>query len=525
MEEKNRTVVYSKLMSHLLKAYTAAALVAALATILVLSSGPLTLIPAILLAWHIFSWFRPVSAVVSLFTDIFLFLALAGIFSGVIPPYLAPLPSLPLLAAIYYGLKQSASKLTVRSYNRRTSLTPLAQAVGGVSICSLILSALVGNTVLTVSADLLVFFLFVLLFLTWLDFPEKAVEYERKQLRILAGKKELIEVKLVPRSFRGGLLFIRSLNEWVKVLTPRLSLQQPETVIELTLIPGLSGPAEVKLEVYAIDRLGLIQVRFQMKPIDVIVVPKARYAHWLAQKYINGTNPGNLPLISVFTSAEGGHGLRQGIEYYGSRLYQPGDSLKNIDWKHSCKYNELVTLEFSEFQGRPAIMLVNLAVSNAEEADKLAYNIIITALSLGRENIPAALAIYNQEKLVFISSALAAKQLLLHCMRIVKEITLIPPLTRYLDTANVFRLQTNLRRLEQNDSAPALIIKQLLQAEYNNLKKSTRLNPCTLALNAVTSKSEERSSIVVISQRNHDAEALAFQDYRLSRQGNAIMYV
>lgn len=518
-------MIYGRLVQFILRFYTAAALTAALVAAAVSSPRLLAVIPAVLLAWYLFSWFRPVSAAVTLFTDLFLFLALAGLFSKIIPPYLALLPSLPLLAAIYDGLKKAAPKITIRPYNRRLSLTPLAQAAGGATLGSLIISALLGNTILTIAADVLIFFLLVLLFLTWLDFPENAVEYERQQLRILAGKKELIRVKLVPRGHRGGLLFVQSAQEWVKVLSPRLPLQKPEMELDLTLIPSLSGPAEVALDGFAIDRLGLLQARFQMEPVKVIVIPRARYARWLAQKYINGTGPGNLPLISIFTPAEGGRGLRQGIEYYGSRLYQPGDSLKNIDWKHSCKYNELITLEFSEFQGRPAIMLVNLAAGNTEEADKLAYNIIITAISLGRENIPAALAIYNQEKVVFVSRALAAQPLLIRAMQIVKEINIIPPPTRYLDTANVLRLQANIRRIEQNDSAAASVLKQLLQAEYTNLKQSARLNPCTLALNTVMSKTEERSSIVVISQHNHDAEALAIQDYRLSRQGNAIMYI
>jgi hypothetical protein len=256
-----------------------------------------------------------------------------------------------------------------------------------------------------------------------------------------------------------------------------------------------------------------------------VVIPRARYARWLAQKYISGTGAGNLPFISSLSPGENDRGLRQGIEYYGSRLYQPGDSLKNIDWKHTSKYNELITKEFSEFQGQPAILLVNLASGSSEEADKLAYNIILTALSLGSENIPAALAVYDQEKVIMVSSALPAMPLLVRSMQIIKEIVILPSPARYLETADVLRLQANIRRVGQTDSPPSSALKQLLLAEYTNLSHSARLNPCTLALNAVMAKTEERSSIVVISQRNHDAEALAFQAYRLTRRGNAIIYI
>jgi hypothetical protein len=351
------------------------------------------------------------------------------------------------------------------------------------------------------------------------------VDYERVQQRIIAGKKEHIAVGLKLRSHRGGQLYINSAQKWVKVLTPLLSLKGTDPRLELAVTPNLSGPAEVIVEGCAIDKLGLLQTRFQIKPVSLVVIPRARYARWLAEKYISGTGRGNLPFLSSLASADSGIGMRQGIEYYGSRLYQPGDSLKNIDWKHSSKYNELITREFSEFQGQPAIMLVNLVAGSSEEADKLAYNIIITALSLGQENIPAALAVYDQEKVVMVSGALLSTPLLVRSLQVVKDIVILPSPTRYLETANVLRLQANIRRVERVNSPPAAALKNLLQSEFANLSRSARLNPCTLALNNVMSRTEDQSSIVVLSWKNHDAEALAFQAYRLTRKGNAIISI
>ncbi|MBN1188901.1 MAG: DUF58 domain-containing protein [Dehalococcoidales bacterium] len=491
----------------------------------VLSPGPLAVIPAVLLAWRLFLWLRPVSAAVSLFTNLFLFLAVAALFSEILPPYLAVLLPLPLLLTIHDGLLKSAPKITFRFSGSGVRLTPLALSAGGAVLGSLIISAILGNTVLTIAADILILFLLVLLFLTWLDFPEKAVECKTQQVRILAGRKEIIKIKMSPRGRRGGRLFISTSQEWVKVLTPVLPLQHPEITLEIALTPGLSGPAGVKLEVYAIDSLGLLQARFQLEPVEVLVIPRARYARWLVQKYLSGTGSGSLPVISIFSPAGGNRGLRQGIEYYGSRLYQPGDSLKNIDWKHSCKYNELITMEFSEFQGKPAILLVNLVAGNTDEADRLAYNIIVAALSLGRENIPAAMAVYNRDRVVYVTGTLSSQQLLMHSMRIVKDIVILPFPTRYLETANILRLQANIRRIEQIDGAPASVLKHLLQAEYSNLKQVALRNPCSQALNSVMSKTDEPSSIVVISHVNHDAEALAFHDYRFSRRGDAIIYI
>jgi len=78
-----------------------------------------------------------------------------------------------------------------------------------------------------------------------------------------------------------------------------------------------------------------------------------KYAAWLTRQYLAGTKPGSLPIVSNIQAIKPLLGLRRGIEYYGSQLYQPGDSLKSIDWKHSAKYDKLISKEFIEFHGRP----------------------------------------------------------------------------------------------------------------------------------------------------------------------------
>ena len=89
-----------------------------------------------------------------------------------------------------------------------------------------------------------------------------------------------------------------------------------------------------------------------------------------------------------------------GKEYFASRNYLPGDPLKNIDWKHTLKLNELIVKEYIETGGQAAVLAVNLSVNSAEEADKIALNLITAALTFAQEAIPAALAVYNHQKVV-----------------------------------------------------------------------------------------------------------------------------
>jgi Protein of unknown function DUF58 len=206
-------------------------------------------------------------------------------------------------------------------------------------------------------------------------------------------------------------------------------------------------------------------------------------------------------------------------------MYQPGDNLKNIDWKHSVKYNELVTREFFEIQGQPVIILINLVASNAEETDALAYNIIVAALSLAQDGIPAAIAAYDDQGVVLSTPSLAAQELTIRTLEIVKEIVSRENTVKSLNPPDVGRLRANIRRLSQAESQSAGVLRELLQIELKSLNHNARSSPCTAALNEVMTKTNQQSTVLVISNRNHDAEALAFDLQALTIKGNAIISI
>lgn len=166
-----------------------------------------------------------------------------------------------------------------------------------------------------------------------------------------------------------------------------------------------------------------------------------------------------------------------------------------------------------------------LVVSDAEEADKLAYKIITTALSLARENIPAALAVYNNEEVKLTTGVIPPSQLLLTSLQVAKEmVTLVNP-TKYLNPPDVVRLRGDIRRLRPVPGQAARALTQLLEIEYGNLNRDSGLHPVTKALSQVFAKVDQQSNVVVISQRNHDAEALAFSTFHLGQRGNQVIAV
>ena len=74
-------------------------------------------------------------------------------------------------------------------------------------------------------------------------------------------------------------------------------------------------------------------------------------------------------------------------------------------------------------------------------------------------------------------------------------------------------------------NTPAGVLRELLQIELKNLSHNARSCPCTAALNEVMTKANPQSTVLVISNQNHDAEDLAVNLQALAMKGNAVISV
>jgi hypothetical protein len=504
-----------------IKIYVIGVLIAAA----IISPPAASFVPLILLAWYLFLWRWPLSAILILLTQYFVFASIPLLLSGTLPFWAGSLFSLPVLGIIHINLQQAALQIKFHPSERTRGLTGLSLTSLSLALAILSVSIVFANWALLMAGIILCVYLGSLFIFVYNNFPVKTILEDQIQLRLLAGKQEHVQVNLKPLTRYGSRLLIESDQSWVKVINNNLLLKDEAITLRLSLSPELSGPSPAKLRASALDRWGLIQTNFLIEPVNLLVIPRARYASWLAQQYLAGTRPGSLLLVSNIGAIKAAQGLRRGIEYYGNRLYQSGDSLKNIDWKHTCKYDELVSKEFTEPRGQPAIILVNLVAGDAEEADLLAYNIIVTAISLGRENIPAVISAYNHQDVILITEYLSAQELVLRSLQVVKEIVTLRNREKYLNPPNISRLKSNLNRLKQIEGHSAGVLSELLEVEYKNLLAESRINPVTLALSRALAKVPQQSSVVTISHRNHDAESLAFNSYRLSKKGVALINI
>ncbi len=488
-----------------LKIYVAVALVIAA------TFSPLALIfiPILLLAWYFYSWRWPINTLINLLTGYFMFFAVALLLALRVGPLFSLLISLPVLLLIGYGLEEAAESLTYPGVRHGRRPTSVCLALFLIAFGTLLVSLLVGNLALLFASAAAIVYLGAMVAVVLRRLPLKPVEEKQVLQRMVAGTRAELRFEMSARTKIGGLLFLKSPYEWLKVSPDVSPLKGKRLGAAISLSPALSGPSTIKLKGYATDRWGLIETGFEIEPVVLNVIPRARYAAWLAKRYLAMTKPGDVLLISNIEALKPLYGLRRGVEYYGSQLYQPGDSIKNIDWKHSMKYNQLITKEFAEFHMQPAVVLINLDVGDAEEADKLAYNTIVTAISLAREHIPAALAVYDHEKVKLTTPALPPQQLVVQSLKIAQEMVTVVNPVKYLNPPDVSRLRANLSRIRLVETQACGVLAQLLEMEYKNLSSAAKLNPATKALVEVFNKADKHSNIVIISQRNHGGEALA----------------
>jgi uncharacterized protein (DUF58 family) len=515
------SILSNRIIVIALKLYVCVALMVA-----AVLSNPITSVAAVLalLVYLFFQW-RPINVFTNLITNYFVFFAIAILLEPATNFVISNLISLPVLFLVTNSLLNTANFIPRRITGYSRSLTQVGMMLPFIVLVNLIIALFLSNFALLLASSVAIVYLGILILVSITGLSIKSVTMEQIQQRIIAGATADLVINLHSKTRVGGVLYIESPYEWLKIHSPIIPLKQEPLILRLSLSPRLSGPSEVVVQAYATDCWGLTQVRFQLSPIQLYVIPRARYASWLAKRYLDATKPGMLPLISNVSTIKPQYGFRRGIEYYGSQLYQPGDELKSIDWKHSAKYNKMITKEFVEFHGQPAVLLVNLAVGDAEEADELAQKTIITAISLAREQIPTVIAAYDHNGIKLVTPTLQPQQMVVQSLEITREITMFENPTRYLYVPDISRLRANISRLESTESGASKVLSQLMGIEYGNLINSVMNNPATKTINKALDNANIQSTIVVVSKLNHDANAIAVNSFLMAKRGYAIVAV
>ncbi len=495
-----------------------------------LSSLPYSPLALILFLAMLFITFRPLQPrlnIVITVAAIFLlplvleplmdYLTYTGLLSPTTVQLIAVIAILPVIYLLDYNLRQNAQNMTIVHNIKGKHTTAIVNALFVSTLAILLVSLVINNPVLLLTTIALGLYLLVILIRVLHAIPRLPLDIPTIWKRVIAGTTGDISLYAISKASIRLHSLLSPVDPWVEITPQRFTLNRAKMELNLTITPSLAGPSHPQLQVSVIDPRGFIQVNQIIEPLELHVIPRARYAEWLAIKYLEQT--GGEGTVATTPLPKAIIIPKKGIEYFDSRSYQPGDRLRDIDWKHTLKLNQIIVKEYIESGGQSAIIAVNLSVTDAEEADKLAFNLITSALTLAGETIPTALAIYNHQKVILTTSAIEPREILKQTLLVVKDIASVEFAHRFLQPADISKLRRNTILLKQATSQPAERLLGMLYFEYEAIEEAAKNHPATLALSQVTKRVPPPAIIVLVSQLNHDAEALVVTTEKLAKRG------
>jgi hypothetical protein len=241
-----------------------------------------------------------------------------------------------------------------------------------------------------------------------------------------------------------------------------------------------------------VDPWGLTITPLQVPVADLHIIPRARYAAWLARRYLERTPPGAAPAAI----ARSGHGRLRGDEYFGSRPYDPGDSLRAIDWKRTLKLHRLVSKDFRAAPAQPALIAVSLEAYDADSADRLAHDLVMKSLTLAQEGVVQSIAAYTGERVVEVSPPLAPRDAVLAALRLTARIITVRRLRRTLEPPRLVGLRRARHALSDGLGGR---LADVIALEIEVLAHEAARHPATAALQRVARYLRPPASLVTIS--------------------------
>ncbi len=440
------------------------------------------------------------------------------LFQPVLPVF-SPLLALPILPLISCAFKENALNLSIVPPTRQRELTLTSKSVLSAAGATTVVSILLGNWTLAISGGMALLLVTGILLYVFKHSPLPPVEVEQREIRLLAGNTTRLEVTLIRKTSFTLHISLNSSYSWVRPARQELFSIPEKLEIHLTLAPSLSGPSQPQIDIFSTDPWGLFQMRQVIEPVKLYVIPRARYAEWLARKYLEETASQAGARSATFSPVISGMAPRGGVEYYDSRFCPPGDKLKDIDWKHTVKLGNIIVKEYREEARQMAIIAANLAVANIEEADKLVYNLIVSALTLAGAIIPAAIAAYDHKQVLAVTPPLDSRDLVKEALQLGQEVVFITPLNRYIQPPDIRQLNISLRQLQGTSLETARKLREILQIERKAIEEGVKEHPAKEALNRVTAHALPPATITVISSWNHDNEALSLTLEELKGRG------
>lgn len=439
-------------------------------------------------------------------------------------PVLLTVAGLPWIEATLRRAGASIVGSQIPSGARTRQMTPFLTALTTGLLIQVLIGVVADQMILWGSAALLLGFLTALVTVTYIYVPQRFVTVRTPMVRVLAQETVEATSTLSSRARVPIGLMIEAPSSWMSIDPPAVVMdREGEVQVRVRLTPPLAGPSTVFVTAMAIDPWGLTVARQEVPLVRLHVIPRGAYAAWLARRYLEQTRGGGVSAVTMPEAGRMGR-VRRGLDYYGARPYEPGDVLRDIFWKHTLKLNQLIVKERRDEYEEAVIIAVNLSARNAEEADWLAYTLLMSTLTLARETVPLAFAAYTPHDIVAVTPPLAPRLAVKHVLGLTDAIQVAPRPTRVLRASQAARLRRNISRLQGAGTAPATRLGQILGLEYGVLLHRARTHPACAALTRTVSTVLPPAAVLIISPTLEEGDALEVALERLQQKGIHVIH-
>ncbi len=446
-------------------------------------------------------------------------LAFTTIFGGVF----AVLLIVPGLLLLDESLKETASAQSFVFKKVGRTASDILKVLSTGLIAVFVASALLWNLTLMLTAALLGAYFAVGLVSAFRKIPRAPFEESKTWNRVVVGETANNLYPLKTKCNMPVFVSLSSLAPWVNIEHSEFVLPtNSEVNVNLNFTPPLAGPNKVLLHALAVDSRGLVITGQDLEPVDLHIIPRAKYARWLAIKYLERTASGSSMIGSV-VSERSDKSAKTGVEYRGSREYQPGDRWKDVDWKHTFLFGKLVVKEFTGAQGQNAILVADLTAKDAEEADKLAFDLVMSAYTFALESLPTALAIYNCDEVLAMSTPINPRESLKKTLQLTEKIVVVEPSEKVLEPTKMRKIRRSISQLEQLDMDSAKRLLEVLKIEYEANQKTAINDPVGRALLRIVEGITPPATITVVSSSSNNEDILNIILQKVEDKGYTII--
>ena len=489
------------------------------------SPSPYSIVGLVLLVLWLYSFYKPMRAELTFTLTITTLILTPLALQSLAGPFFSAFLVIPTIPLLDQSLRMNALNQSLNFSKAGRQATTILKALAAALSVTFVSSLILVNYMLVLTSIILIGYLVSVLSYILRTIPKLPLEESKTWRRVLVGDAADMPLTLKSKAKTHLQVFLKAPHLWMHLQPSILGMEtHAEANINLIFTPPLAGPSKLQIHALTLDPWGLTQTNQTLEPVELHIIPKARYAEWLAKKYLEQTASGTAP-ITTTSPLKTLKTARLGVEYSSSRLYQPGDTLKDVDWKHTFKLQQLVIKEYLNTQGQSAIIATNLTAKDPEEADELAYNLITSALTLATEALPTALVAYNQGDIIETTNAINPSETIKKALKLTQNITLAEPPQRTLDPPDIKRLRRNISELEKASTKPAQKLAEILKLEYEILQETAKEHPAGRALAKAAEGTPAPALVTVVSPLSHDVDALAVTLEKLERKGYSSVIV